>query len=313
MVEEQNGFRKNRNCLEHIFTLSSIVGSRLQEKKHTFCCFVDFSKAFDFVNRDLLIFALKQIGINGKFLNMFKAMYDETEAAVKISDKITHWFLTKTGVRQGQNDSPTAFSILINSLAKDLIQLQKGIQYGTAYVTVLLYADDIVILSDCEENMQIQLNKLSAWCKKWRMNINIDKTKIIQFRTKRSRQSNFMFYLGRDKLKLTDKYRYLGCTLNEYLDFRVTARTQAEGSSRSLGKLLSKFYLNKGLGYETYKKLYNSCIVPIMDYSSAIWGYNDNDDINKVHQRSMRNFLGVYKYAPTAGVEGDLFWVRPLI
>ena len=84
-----------------------------------------------------------------------------------------------------------------------------------------------------------------------------------------------MLYLGRDKLKLTDKYRYLGCTLNEYLDFKVTARTQAEGSSRALGKLLSKFYLNKGLGYETYKKLYNSCIVTIMDYNSAIWGYNE--------------------------------------
>ena len=106
-----------------------------------------------------------------------------------------------------------------------------------------------------------------------------------------------MLYLGRDKLKLTDKYRYLGCTLNEYLDFKVTARTQAEGSSRALGKLLSKFYLNKGLGYETYKKLYNSCIVPIMDYNSAIWGYNEK----------------LYKYAPTAGVEGDLGWVRPLI
>ena len=145
------------------------------------------------------------------------------------------------------------------------------------------------------------------------MNINIDKTKIIQFRTKRSHQSNFMFYLGRDKLKLTDTYRYLSCTLNEYLDFKVTARTQAEGSSRALGKLSSKFYLNKGLGYETYKKLYNSCIVPIMDYGSAIWGYNDNDNINKVQHRAMRNFLGVYKYAPTSGVEGDLGWVRPLI
>ena len=65
---------------------------------------------------------------------MFKAMYDETKAAVRINDKITNWFHTKAGV--GQNDSPTAFFILINSLAKD-----------------------------CEENMQIQLNKLSAWCK----------------------------------------------------------------------------------------------------------------------------------------------------
>ena len=62
------------------------------------------------------MFRYKQIGINGKFLNMFKAMYDETKAAVRINDKITNWFHTKAGVGHGQNDSPTAFSILIKNL-----------------------------------------------------------------------------------------------------------------------------------------------------------------------------------------------------
>ena len=59
LVEEQNGFRKNRSCLDHIFVLSSILRSRLVEKKSTFACFVDFSKAFDFVNRTFLMIALK--------------------------------------------------------------------------------------------------------------------------------------------------------------------------------------------------------------------------------------------------------------
>ena len=63
VAEEQNGFRKNRSCLDHIFILSSVVRSRIYEKKSTFCCFVDFSPAFDFVNRELFVKELKQIGI----------------------------------------------------------------------------------------------------------------------------------------------------------------------------------------------------------------------------------------------------------
>ena len=54
LVNEQNGFRKDRSCLDHIFSLSSIIKNRLLNNKPTFSCFIDISKAFDWVNRDLL-------------------------------------------------------------------------------------------------------------------------------------------------------------------------------------------------------------------------------------------------------------------
>ena len=64
----------------------------------------------------------------------------------------------------------------------------------------------------------------------------------------------------------------------------------ADGASRALGKLLAKFYSNKGLGYKTYTKLYDSCISPIMDYCPGVWGHVRNDKITKIHTKAMRCF-----------------------
>jgi hypothetical protein len=111
LMEEQNGFRKGRSCLDHIFVLNSVIGMKLKEKASVFACFVDFSSAFDFVNRDLLLHSLMNIGINGKFLGIVKAYYKGTKSAVRVNAKMTEWFDTHAGVRQGQNDSPTLFRL----------------------------------------------------------------------------------------------------------------------------------------------------------------------------------------------------------
>ena len=58
LVEEQNEFRQEHSCQDHIFSLVMIFKNRNDKKKSTFCCFVDYSAAFDLVDRDLLLFAL---------------------------------------------------------------------------------------------------------------------------------------------------------------------------------------------------------------------------------------------------------------
>ena len=93
----------------------------------------------------------------------------------------------------------------------------------------------------------------------------------------------------------------------------VPGNVLAEGASRALGKLLSKYYLNKGLGINTYTKIYETCICPIMDYCSGVWGFALNDQLDKIHMRAIRCFLGVNLYATKVGMEGDLGWVPPQI
>ena len=62
----KNGFRPGRNCQDHIFALTSIIENRIQTKKDTFACFIDFRKAFDTVNRKYLWAKLeKRYGMSG--------------------------------------------------------------------------------------------------------------------------------------------------------------------------------------------------------------------------------------------------------
>ena len=50
LSDTENGFRRDRNCQDHLFTLSSIIKTRLKTKKDTFACFIDMRKAFDRIN-----------------------------------------------------------------------------------------------------------------------------------------------------------------------------------------------------------------------------------------------------------------------
>ena len=61
---------------------------------------------------------------------------------------------------------------------------------------LLLYADDIVIIAENESDLQIQLDFINQWCKKWRLNINHNKSNVIHFRKRNDRQSNFIFLFG---------------------------------------------------------------------------------------------------------------------
>ena len=153
LVEEQNGFRKGRSCQDHIFSLSSVIKSRINKKKHTFCCFVNYFAAFDFVDRTLLIYALKNVGVDGPILKVIQEMYRNTLCAVKVNNKVTDWFSTYAGLRQGQNDSPTAFAAFVNSFAVKIKSLNVGISVDKVKMSTLLFADDIVLIGETEQEL----------------------------------------------------------------------------------------------------------------------------------------------------------------
>ena len=76
-------------------------------------------------------------------------------------------------------------------------------------VSTLLYADDIVLIIHRAEKLQTMLNTLDLWCKKWRLTVNPDKTKVIHFRTSSFTRSNFAFKCGEKDLEYAPSYRNL--------------------------------------------------------------------------------------------------------
>ena len=61
LVDEQNGFLRDRSCTDHVFTLNSII----QNRKETFVTVIDLQKAFDTVARDLFKPSYYVMGLTG--------------------------------------------------------------------------------------------------------------------------------------------------------------------------------------------------------------------------------------------------------
>jgi retron-type reverse transcriptase len=148
-------------------------------------------KAFDSVNRELLLFNLICFNVDGKFYRNLKEIYTDTQACVIINGIFTDWFKTNTGVLQGDVLSPVLFNTFINNLAEKLQESGSGIPIKTHRISNLMYADDIVLLAGCARDLQALLDIVKQWCHKWQLKINETKTNIVHFRKQRKKVQIF--------------------------------------------------------------------------------------------------------------------------
>lgn len=87
------------------------------------------------------------------------------------------------------------------------------------------YADDIVLLTGNEHDMQHVLDTLDKWCMKLKLNVNIAKSNVIHFRRPQMPRSSFNFRIGNQPLLIVEQYKYLGIIFHENLNFQKTAET----------------------------------------------------------------------------------------
>ena len=212
-----------------------------------FATFIDLKKAFDFIDRDMLLYKLLLHNIDGKIYQSFKSIYANTSAFVRLNGETASCFNCKSGVKLGDNCSPTLFSIFKDDLVRGINALGLGINVGEAKLSILLYADDIVTVVYNEQDMQILLDKLHDWCKHWRVLINTGKSKVMHFRTSRRKRSEFQFHIGDNILELIEKYKYLGAMFTEKNDFTLNAENLARGGGRALGSVIVNPLYNDGV------------------------------------------------------------------
>lgn len=309
LCDEQNGFRANRSCQDHIYALYSLLKSRLSLKLSTYTCFVDARKAFDRVNRTCLWYKLQSLGIKGNMYNAIKSLYTDVKCYVKLNGThITRMFSIIQGVKQGCKLSPTLFSIYINDLANELKEINKGVQFGNCNISLLMFADDIVLLAQSAEDLQQMLNVLSSWCSKWRLELNLEKTKIIHFRLKSTKQTVFPFMYCNQPVLVINRYKYLGLWFDEYLHLDVMVKEVAKAATRALGAVIAKVKCQGGMTYQCFTRLYESLVEPVLLYGAAIWGYKDHGLINTVQNKAARFFLGVSPRSPNMAIIGDIGW-----
>ena len=167
----------------------------LNSSKKLYCAFFDFTKAFDYVVRDNLRYKLVKLGLRGKILNILKSTYSSVKSRVKFDNKLGGEFCCNLGVRQGECLSPLLFSLYLNDIEETFVNSGlEGIDIDMFKMFMLLYADDIVIFANSAEELQQSLDVLLNYCNRWKLTVNVSKTKVMVFRKGGMLPRNMAFF-----------------------------------------------------------------------------------------------------------------------
>ena len=160
-IEAQAGFRTRMGTVDNIFVLHGVISHMLNKGKQLYCAFIDFTKAFDYIVHDNLWSKLIKLGIRGKILNIIKSMYMSVKSRVKLQGQLSNAFSCALGVRQGESLSPFLFSMFLNDIEEVFIKNGlPGIDLDMFKLFLTLYADDIVIFANRQDELQNSLNAL---------------------------------------------------------------------------------------------------------------------------------------------------------
>ncbi len=110
--------------------------------------------------------------------------------------------------------SPTIFGIFINDIVDDVKSVIIGIKIDGINVCILLYADDIVLLSETDEVLQNLLDNVYDWGKKWKIKFNVKTSNILHVRQPHVPRTDYSFKIGHINLSRVEQYKYLGIVIN---------------------------------------------------------------------------------------------------
>ena len=112
---------------------------------------MDLEKAFDWVPREVVWWAMHKLGVEEWLVRAVMALYEDAKSCVRVNGKLGENFKVKVGVHQGSVLSPLLFIMTLEALLQ---------QFRTGLPWEVLYADDLVLIA---ESMEELIGKLQQW------------------------------------------------------------------------------------------------------------------------------------------------------
>ena len=255
---------------------------------------MDFSKAFDKLDHDLLTYKLNSYGITGNVNHWIKNFLSNRQQAVIVEGEKSDFGPVTSGVPQGSVLGPTLFLFYINDIANELDS------------TVRLFADDtmvyLVIKSQSDaKKLQKDLNCLGSWEKEWRMEFHPDKCSVLSI-TRSKTPIHYEYQLHGQPLEHVKSAKYLGVTIQSDLKWTTHVNTVTNKANRTLGFLLRNLKISSPAIKE---KAYKSLVRRSPEYASSVWDpYTENlaNQVEMVQRRAARFTLNRYQYTASVSM-----------
>ena len=259
---QQYGLRKQKSTGQAIFDVLKNLFERWNEKMYSGCIFVDFSKAFETVDHEILLNKLKLYGFGTKSLSFLKHYITTRTQVTTIGEFTSESKVVQCGTAQGSILGLLIYIIYVN----DVLGLFENTE------NLYLYADDMLIMAS-HNNVEIMLsilqqrmNTISSWCMKNKLTVNELKTKYMIVNNLSIEQiANIS--IGSHNLARVSQYEYLGMVIHEKLNMDIQVDSMYKKANKKLG-VLSK--IRWFITVNTAVKMYKTMIRPHLEYVDLI-------------------------------------------
>ncbi|MES9905404.1 MAG: reverse transcriptase family protein [Sedimenticola sp.] len=291
LCKTQSGFRQGHSCETALVGMIDRFLTALDNGSLIGMVMVDFKKAFDLVDHDVLLNKLKIYKLSENALKWFNTYLKNRKQKVKIGNSMSEDKTVLCGVPQGSILGPLLFLMFINDLPL------------YTNVSTDLYADDTTLYNinkskdEIERNLQNGLNSLDLWCKNNGMLLNTAKTKVMLITTRQKRNvmanDNLSLMYKDDNLQMTMHDKVLGVHVNNNLTWTNHINMLSKKISTNIW-LLSKIKEYLPLSYRvTY---YKAFIQPHIDFCNVVWGSTSVSNINRISRLQKRACKTMFGY-----------------
>ena len=292
----QAGFRPGRNTVEQITCLRMAVDPCCARKRNMVVTFVDFSKAFDSVDRRALRDILAFYNIPDIVINAIMSLYTDTTACVRTSSGCTDEFDTTSGVLQGDTLAPYLFVIVMDYIIRISLTVEDGYtvrrrmsaRHPAIRIPALAYADDAALLSDNAESAQRQLHRFEIASAKVGLCLNASKTKVMFVD---DIPYSDIHTVSGTTLAACDEFCYLGCNIADNTGAFQRRRQLAWVAARKLTTVW-----NSTASDAAKMQLFKSTVESVLLYSCEALAITESlgSRIDASHRALMRYCLSVH-------------------
>lgn len=259
LPETQAGFRPSRSTIDMIFTLRQLQEKCREQHQPLYMAFIDLSKAFDRVSRELLWDVLARYGCPDKFIRILRLLHDNMLARVITNGDCSGPFNVTAGVKQGCVIAPTLFTIFISAILHiirddlppgieisyrmdgklfNLARLQSKTKTTSKSLLEFQYADDNCVAALREDHLQQILNAFHLAYTKLGLSINIKKTQIVYQPSPNTHVVNPpTLQLDGTSLKDVSHFCYLGSHISATIDLGDEIQHRLKSAGSAFGKL----------------------------------------------------------------------------